>query len=108
VAHRAAGQEQASRASAARSKVLADACEGARTPALRVLEQPPGLTPREREVASFAASGLTNRAIAERLVLSVRTVDNHLQHAFDKLGIRNRRALGRLLGIDDATDPTIQ
>jgi DNA-binding NarL/FixJ family response regulator len=66
------------------------------------------LTPREREVASFAASGLTNRAIAERLVLSVRTVDNHLQHAFDKLGIRNRRALGRLLGIDDATDPTIQ
>jgi DNA-binding NarL/FixJ family response regulator len=36
--------------------------------------------------------------IPDRLVISVRTVDNHLQHGFDKLGIRSRRELGRLLG----------
>ncbi|HEY2957803.1 MAG TPA: LuxR C-terminal-related transcriptional regulator [Actinomycetota bacterium] len=98
VAHRAAGREHAARTSAVRSKLLADQCEGARTPALGLLEQPPGLTRREREIAGLAAAGLSNRAIAERLVVSVRTVDNHLQHAFDKLGIRSRRELGRLIG----------
>jgi DNA-binding CsgD family transcriptional regulator len=108
VAYRTAGREHAARAAAARSKLLADSCEGARTPALRLLGQPPGLTPREREIAGLAAMGLSNRAIAERLVVSVRTVDNHLQHVFDKLGIRNRRALGHLIGIDEATDPTIE
>jgi DNA-binding NarL/FixJ family response regulator len=99
-AHRARGRQHAARASAVRATALADRCEGARTPALWQLEQPPELTPREREIAGLAAAGLSNRAIAERLVVSVRTVDNHLQHAFDKLGIRSRRELGRLLGRD--------
>jgi DNA-binding NarL/FixJ family response regulator len=99
VAHRAAGREQAARASAARASVLAGQCEGARTPALQLLQQPPGLTPREREIAGLAAAGLSNRAIAERLVVSVRTVDNHLQHVFDKLGVRSRRELGPLVEV---------
>jgi DNA-binding NarL/FixJ family response regulator len=96
-AHRAAGRQHAARASAVRSKLLADQGEGARTPALRLVEQPPGLTRREREVAGLAAAGLSNRAIAQRLVVSVRTVDNHLQHAFDKLGIRSRQELSRFI-----------
>jgi DNA-binding NarL/FixJ family response regulator/DNA-binding transcriptional ArsR family regulator len=104
VTHRAAGREHAARASAARSKLLADQCEGARTPALGLLEQPPELTRREREIASLAVAGLSNRAIAERLVVSVRTVDNHLQHVFDKLGIRSRRELRRFIDAKDQAD----
>jgi DNA-binding CsgD family transcriptional regulator len=104
IAHRTAGHEHAARASAARSKLLADLCEGARTPALRRLEQPPELTRREREIAGLAAAGLSNRAIAEQLVVSVRTIDNHLQHVFDKLGIRSRQQLARFIDPNDQAD----
>jgi DNA-binding CsgD family transcriptional regulator len=104
VAHRAVGREHAARRSAVRSKLLADQCEGARTPALRLLEQPPELTRREHEIAGLAAMGLSNRAIAERLVVSVRTVDNHLQHVFDKLGIRSRGELRRFIDANDQTE----
>src|SRR2546427_12237765 len=62
---------------------------GALTPALSGLAPDP-LTPREREVAMLAATGLTSPEIAERLVLSVRTVEGYLQHAYDKLGIAGR------------------
>lgn len=48
------------------------------------------LSPREREVALLIAHGLTNRQIGERLVISVRTADNHAQHIFDKLGLWSR------------------
>jgi predicted ATPase/DNA-binding CsgD family transcriptional regulator len=48
------------------------------------------LTTREHEVAALVAAGLTNRQIAERLVLSERTVENHLQRIMAKLGARNR------------------
>jgi DNA-binding NarL/FixJ family response regulator len=104
VAHRAAGRDQASRVSATRALVLAGQCQGARTPALRLLQQPAGLTPREREIAGLVATGLSNRVIAERLVVSVRTVDNHLQHVFDKLGVRSRRELGALVGTGGAPE----
>jgi DNA-binding CsgD family transcriptional regulator len=104
VAHRGAGRDLASRLSAARASMLADRCEGAQTPALRLLQQPPSLTPREREIAGLVAAGLSNRMIAERLVVSVRTVDNHLQHVFDKLGVRNRRELGGLISTSAASD----
>jgi DNA-binding CsgD family transcriptional regulator len=55
------------------------------------------LTSREREIALLAASGLSSREIAERLVVSVRTVDNHLQRAYRKLGISRRQELGEVL-----------
>ncbi len=48
------------------------------------------LTPREREVATLVAQGLTNREIAERLYLSERTAQNHVQHILTKLGLPNR------------------
>ena len=48
------------------------------------------LTPREREVAALVAQGLTNREIAERLYLSERTAQNHVQHILTKLGLPNR------------------
>ncbi len=48
------------------------------------------LTPREREVWTLVASGLTNPQIAERLGLSDNTVKFHVQHLFSKLGVKNR------------------
>ena len=44
-----------------------------------------------------AAAGQTSQQIADQLVLSVRTVDNHLQHAYTKLGVTSRQELADLL-----------
>jgi DNA-binding CsgD family transcriptional regulator/tetratricopeptide (TPR) repeat protein len=51
------------------------------------------LSDREREVALLAAQNLTSREIAERLFVSVRTVDNHLQQVYVKLGVKRRTEL---------------
>jgi DNA-binding NarL/FixJ family response regulator len=48
------------------------------------------LSPREAEVAKLVAEGLTNRQIAERLVISERTAQNHVQHILTKLGFTRR------------------
>lgn len=80
---------------------LADRCEGARTPVLLKAAQSPKidlLTNREREVAGLAARGWSNRDISDRLVLSVRTVSNHLNHIYGKLGI-SREDLPMLLNL---------
>jgi DNA-binding CsgD family transcriptional regulator len=55
------------------------------------------LSRREREVAGLAADGLTNGQIAEALVLSERTVENHLYRVFAKLGVSSREELGAVL-----------
>jgi DNA-binding CsgD family transcriptional regulator len=55
------------------------------------------LTPREREIALLAAAGSSSRQIADSLVISVRTVDNHLQNAYRKLGVTSRQDLPRAL-----------
>jgi DNA-binding CsgD family transcriptional regulator len=81
-----------------RAATLSAACEDARTPALLMPSELTPLTAREREVASLAADGLSSDAIATRLFLSVRTVDNHMQHVFQKLGIASRRELPEALG----------
>jgi non-specific serine/threonine protein kinase len=54
---------------------------------------PSGLSEREHEVARLVAEGLTNKAIAARLQLSVRTVDSHVRHALTKLALDNRTQL---------------
>ena len=56
------------------------------------------LSGREREIAMLAAAGLASKDIAERLYLSVRTVNNHLQHAYTKLGVSSRSGLAQALG----------
>lgn len=50
-------------------------------------------TPAERQVAELAATGLTNRQIAEQLFLSQKTVEAHLSRAYRKLGVRSRTQL---------------
>lgn len=52
-----------------------------------------GLTAREREVAALVAEGKTNKAIAEQLVVSERTVEKHVENAMGKLGFASRSKL---------------
>jgi DNA-binding NarL/FixJ family response regulator len=64
------------------------------------------LTWRERQTVQLVAEGLSNRAIALRMGVSVRTIEGHLNHAFAKLGVESRTELVRmvLMGwISDAT-----
>lgn len=56
------------------------------------------LTPSERRVAELAASGMTNRQIAQSLFVTVKTVEAHLSAAYDKLDIESRRQLPAALG----------
>jgi DNA-binding NarL/FixJ family response regulator len=65
---------------------------------------PPKLTERETEVLRLVAKGLSYRQIAERLVLSHRTVQNHVQNTLGKLQLHNRVELTRYAieqGLDD-------
>lgn len=68
-----------------------------RTPLLVASPTPIDLSPRELEVALLAADGHPSKVIAQRLGLSVRTVSNHLQNAYLKLGISGRDDLGDAL-----------
>ncbi|TQS19092.1 response regulator transcription factor, partial [Microbispora sp. KK1-11] len=58
---------------------------------------PEALTPSETRVAGLAATGLTNRQIAQRLYVTVKTVEVHLSNAYQKLGVRRRNELGKIL-----------
>src|SRR5262249_58606594 len=100
----AEGRGSSARASAARARVLLAHCPGARTPAIATAVEAEALTEREREIAVLASAGLSNRAIAERLVISVRTVENQLQRSYGKLGINSRRELAALLDVDPSRD----
>jgi DNA-binding CsgD family transcriptional regulator len=72
------------------------AATGAR-PRRTALSGPASLTPSERRVAELAATGLSNREIAETLWVTRKTVELHLGHAYGKLGIRARTQLAAAL-----------
>lgn len=78
---------------------------GVRTPAVDAAAQPLPITDREREIAMLVATGLSNRRVADRLSVSVRTVDGHLYRIFAKLGIERRDQLVHLMsGAESGTE----
>ncbi|MCW2632280.1 MAG: transcriptional regulator, LuxR family, partial [Pseudonocardia sp.] len=70
--------------------------DAARAESLSRLRAPPipgGLSVREVEVLALVATGMTNRQIANQLVISEKTVASHLSHIFTKLGLSSRSAV---------------
>jgi DNA-binding CsgD family transcriptional regulator len=80
-----------------RADALADQCGGVSTPALRQAYERLPLTDREREIVMLIGQGLSNREVAERLSLSVRTVEGHIYKAMVKTGTSSRDELAALL-----------
>lgn len=83
-----------------RSRALAEACGAVRAPSLVTAYTPREFTRREREVALLAARGLRNRDIADRLHISVRTVEGHLYRATNRVGARSRAELAEAVCAD--------
>ena len=79
-----------------RADALAAQC-GASTPALRQATESLPLTDREAEIVMLIGEGLSNRAVAERLTLSIRTVESHIYRAMMKTGTTSRDELAALL-----------
>lgn len=83
-----------------RARALLDRCGTVRTPGLAPLSADPVaafLTGREREVATLAAAGRTKREIGIELSLTSKTVSNHLNHVYAKLGVGDRDGLRTVL-----------
>jgi DNA-binding CsgD family transcriptional regulator len=97
IEHRRRGERGSALFCSTRADGLALQCGGASTPALRQASERLPLTDREREVAMLTADGLSSPAIAERLTLSVRTVESHLYRAMLKTGTASREELANLL-----------
>lgn len=91
------GSKALAERAAARASMLAASCEGARSPVLDEVARPLPLTRREREVADLAVQGLSSQAIADRLFVSIRTVEGHLQNAYGKLGVNDRAGLASVV-----------
>lgn len=96
LAYRRQGLRGSALGCSARAAALAEQC-GASTPALRQADEPLPLTDREREIVMLIGEGLSSRQIAERLSLSVRTVENHAYRAMLKTGTTSRDELAALL-----------
>jgi DNA-binding CsgD family transcriptional regulator len=101
-AARSKGDHQLARRWAARAEELIEEVGPVATPALELRAEVVRLTDREREVAALAARRVPSKEIAAQLALSRRTVDNHLQRAYTKLGVNDRQGLAEALGIADA------
>ena len=67
-------------------------------------EGPAGLTPREVEVLQLVARGLSNKEIGERLVIAPKTVGNHIEHIYAKIGV-STRATASLFAMQHALLP---
>ena len=81
----------------ARANALVVRCSGAATPSLMAAGPASRLSRREHEIAVLASQGATSRSIAATLVLSERTVENHLQRAYQKLAVSSRTGLRQVL-----------
>jgi DNA-binding CsgD family transcriptional regulator len=84
-------------AAALEERILATLRAAGARPRRAVLRGPAALTPSEQRIAGLASEGLSNREIAERSFVTVRTVEYHLQGAYRKLGINARADLAPAL-----------
>jgi DNA-binding NarL/FixJ family response regulator len=87
---------------------LMDLVAASRTHAATVIQQPFGLTPREREVLAHVVAGDGNKEIARKCSVSEETVKHHLTRIFDKVGASNRLELALVAtrrGLVSATTP---
>jgi DNA-binding CsgD family transcriptional regulator len=100
---RHAGQPRAAAAAEQQTAGLLARCEGAATPPVRFITARVRLTRGELDTAMQAAAGRSNKQIAADMRLSVRTVESHLQRAYEKLGISGRHELAGALR-DQPTD----
>jgi DNA-binding CsgD family transcriptional regulator len=100
----ATGGERLAMAARRRATQALRLCEGARTPLLAAGDDGLDLSRREREIAELTVAGLRRRDIAEKLVISPRTVDSHLQRIYRKLGVNDRDGLATVL-TDDGPPP---
>ncbi|MCV7422190.1 AAA family ATPase [Mycobacterium yunnanensis] len=91
--HRSAGDRAGEALAKAHAAALSQRCGNPATPALEKVLNPSPLTGREKEVAVMVAQGMTNKAIAAQLSVSVRTVEGHVYKACMKLGLPDRSAL---------------
>lgn len=80
-----------------RAEALAQRCGGASTPALRQASMRVPFTRREHEIVTLLGEGFSSRVVAERLTLSVRTVEGHIYRAMAKTGVSTREELAALL-----------
>jgi DNA-binding CsgD family transcriptional regulator len=80
-----------------RADALAAQCGGAYTPAVRQASESLPFTDREAEIVMLIGEGLSNRAVADRLTLSVRTVESHIYRAMMKAGVSSRDELAALM-----------
>ncbi|MGE0219777.1 LuxR C-terminal-related transcriptional regulator [Mycolicibacterium sp.] len=96
-AYQRCGLRGAAMNASAVARRLATECQGADTPALRGVTTPQPFTERQREIISLAAQGLSNREIADRLTMSVRSVEGHLFRACQRVGANGRDKLITIL-----------
>ena len=94
---RRGGRPREAAADENRAAQLLSRCEGAATPVVRTITARSRLTPGELDAAVQAAAGRSNKQIAADSHISVRTVENHLQRVYEKLGISSRRELADAL-----------
>ena len=97
LAYRRQGLRGSALGCSTRADALGGQCEGAGTPAHRQAAERLPLTDREREIAMLIGEGLSNREVAARLTLSVRTVEGHIYKAMVKTGTTSRDDLAALL-----------
>ena len=102
--HRRSGDQRTAAALGQRALRFIELAGGVRTPGLMRGSGVEPLTAREREVAMLAAGGLSSRGIAERLIVSKRTVDSHLDRVYRKLGVSGRDQIGEALLSNDGVD----
>ena len=97
VAYQNAGLRGAAMNASATVERLAAECQGAQTPAIRATMTPQPFTARQREIISLAAQGLSNKEIAGRLTMSIRSVEGHLFRASLRVGANSREQLISIL-----------